>query len=248
MNSIDEKKMGNVLIKRATSREIKFTPNINPYAYGSVIVEFGQTKVHVTATVEENVPPFLKGKGQGWTTAEYSMLPSATHTRNHRERQKVSGRTYEIQRLIGRSLRSAIDLSKLGERSIHIDCDVLVADGGTRTASISGGFVALKLAINRLLKEGKLKNSPLICSVAAVSLGVNSKGEILCDLNYEEDSSCETDLNLVMNNSGNIIEVQATAEKKAFTHNQLMGMLEVGQEAIQTIFEKQNQCFDHGIK
>src|SRR5690606_12966049 len=157
------------LIKRDTPRPIKFTPGINPYAFGSVMAEFGNTKVHITAAVQESVPPFLKGKGQGWVTAEYAMLPSATHTRSDRERKGPSGRTQEIQRLIGRSLRSIIDLTKLGERTIMIDCDVIVADGGTRTTSISGAYVALELAVKKLLQQGLIKESPLRDGLAAIS-------------------------------------------------------------------------------
>ena len=160
------------LIERLDPREVRFTKNINPYAKGSVMAEFGNTKVHITATVEESVPPFLRGKNQGWVTAEYNMLPSSTHTRSHRERGKIGGRTMEIQRLIGRSLRSIIDLNKLGERSITLDCDVLVADGGTRTTSISGAFVALSLAIQELMKEGLLKENPIKEQLAALSVGV----------------------------------------------------------------------------
>src|SRR5690606_23401822 len=180
------------LIKRETPRSVVFTPNINPYAAGSVIAEFGHTKIHITASVQESVPPFLKGKGQGWVTAEYAMLPSATHTRSDRERKGASGRTQEIQRLIGRSLRSIVDLKKLGERSILIDCDVIVADGGTRTASISGAYIALEMAVRKLIKEGLLKENPIKDGLAAISIGINNADEVIADLNYEEDSSCGT--------------------------------------------------------
>jgi ribonuclease PH len=189
---------------RSNPRKIVFTPNINPYAHGSVLVEFGNTKVHVTAIVQEEVPPFLKGQGKGWVTAEYSMLPGATHTRNQRERKSPSSRSLEIQRLIGRSLRAAIDTKLLGERSILIDCDVLVADGGTRTTSVSGGFVALALAIDKLMQDGLLTQNPLKRQIAALSVGISKTGEILADLNYQEDSSCDTDLNIVMTSSGDL--------------------------------------------
>ena len=167
------------LIQRATPRKVSFTTNINPYAAGSVIAEFGQTKVHITATVEENVPPWMRNQGKGWVTAEYNMLPGSTHTRSRRERSKVGGRTYEIQRLIGRSLRAIVDLEKLGERSINIDCDVLVADGGTRTTSISGAYVALALAVKKLQAEGLIKESPLDSQLGAISVGVNTDGKII---------------------------------------------------------------------
>src|SRR5690606_30064331 len=175
------------LIKRDTPRPIKFTPGINPYAAGSVIAEFGNTKVHITASVQESVPPFLKGKGQGWVTAEYAMLPSATHTRSDRERKGASGRTQEIQRLSGRSLRSIVDLKHSGERSILIDCDVIVADGGTRTTSISGAYIALEMAVKKLMKEGLLKETPIKEALAAISIGINKQNEVIADLNYVED-------------------------------------------------------------
>ncbi len=229
-------------IKRTTTRTIKFTPNINPYAHGSVMAEFGNTKIHITASVEESVPPFIKGTGKGWVTAEYSMLPGATHTRGRRDRGgNVSGRTQEIQRLIGRSLRSVIDMSKLGERMITVDCDVIVADGGTRTTSISGGFVALKLAIEKLLKEGKIKENPIIDSVAAISVGISTAGEILVDLNYEEDSSCGVDMNIVMTGSGQMVEVQGTAERGTFTREELNQLLDCAHVALKDVVKKQNE-------
>ncbi|CBW27972.1 putative ribonuclease [Halobacteriovorax marinus SJ] len=229
------------IIERSQPRDIKFTAGINPYAAGSVIAEFGNTKVHITATVEESVPRFLKDKGQGWITAEYSMLPSSTHTRNRRERSKVSGRTQEIQRLIGRSLRAIIDLEKLGERSIQIDCDVLVADGGTRTTSISGAYVALEMAVEKLLESGLIEETPIKEPLAALSVGINSAGKVIADLNYDEDSTCETDMNIVMTKSGKFIEVQGTAEGEAFSRDELNAILECATEAIQSVFKEQEK-------
>lgn len=229
-------------IMRREPRQIKFTTGINPYAQGSVIVEFGNTKVHVTATVEESVPPFLKGKGKGWVTAEYSMLPSATHTRNQRERSKISGRTQEIQRLIGRSMRAIVDLNKLGERTLMVDCDVLLADGGTRTASITGAYVAVMMAVKKLLDDKKLSTSPILNQLAAISVGVNKQGDIIADLNYDEDSSCETDMNVVMTRDGNFIEVQGTAEGSPFSATQLTLLLEAAKDALQVIFKQQDQA------
>jgi ribonuclease PH len=229
------------LIKRSHPRSIKFTNNINPYAHGSVLAEFGNTKVHVTVCVQESVPPFLKGKGTGWITSEYSMLPSSTHSRVDRERKGASGRTQEIQRLIGRSLRSIVDLTKLGERTLMIDCDVLVADGGTRTTSISGAYVALSLAIKKLMKDGLLSVNPLTEQLGAISVGINKNGEIIGDLNYEEDSSCETDMNVVMTSDGNFVEVQGTAEGKPFSSEQLTALLDCAKSCLKTVFEKQNE-------
>ena len=228
------------LIKRDYPRPIKFTPGINPYAAGSVMAEFGHTKVHITAVVQESVPPFLKGKGQGWVTAEYAMLPSATHTRSDRERKGASGRTQEIQRLIGRSLRSIVDLKKLGERSILIDCDVVVADGGTRTTSISGAYIALEMAVRKLLKEGFLKENPIKDGLAAISIGINKNEEVIADLNYEEDSSCETDMNIVMTSSGKFVEVQGTAEGEPFSTEHLNALLSCAQVALKVVIKEQN--------
>ncbi len=230
------------IIERSTPRKVTFTPNINPYAAGSVIAEFGQTKVHITATVESSIPPWLKGKGQGWVTAEYNMLPGSTHTRSHRERSKVGGRTYEIQRLIGRSLRAIVDLEKLGEVSIQVDCDVLVADGGTRTTSISGAYVALSLAIKKLMAEGIVKENPIRTQMAAISVGVSKEGKVLADLNYEEDSSCETDMNIVMTKEGEFIEIQGTAEGHPFSKAHLSGLLEAAETSLQVVFEAQNKA------
>ena len=230
------------IIERSAPREVAFTPNINPYAAGSVIAEFGQTKVYITATVEDSIPPWLKGKGQGWVTAEYNMLPGSTHTRSRRERSKVGGRTYEIQRLIGRSLRAIVDLEKLGEVSIQVDCDVLVADGGTRTTSISGAYVALSLAVKKLMAEGVIKENPIRTQMAAVSCGVNKEGKVIADLNYEEDSSCETDMNIVMTKEGEFIEIQGTAEGHPFSKNHLAGLLEAAETSLEVVFEAQNKA------
>ena len=230
------------LIERSTPRNIQYTINPNPYAKGSVIAECGNTKVYVTVTVDEGVPPFLKGKGEGWLTAEYSMLPSATHSRNKRERNGASGRTQEIQRLIGRSLRSIIDLKKIGERTVQIDCDVIVADGGTRTTSISGAYVALAIAVKKLMADGAIKENPLTEQLAAISVGVTKAGKIIGDLNYEEDSSCETDMNVVMTKSGKFVEVQGTAEGQPFSHEQLMALLECAKNCLDVVFVKQSEA------
>jgi ribonuclease PH len=227
------------LIERTNPRTIKYTINPNPYAKGSVIVECGNTKVYIAVTVEEGVPSFLKGKGEGWLTAEYSMLPSATHSRNKRERNGASGRTQEIQRLIGRSLRSIIDFKKLGERTVQIDCDVMVADGGTRTTSISGAYVALSIAINKLINDGAIKENPILDQLAAISVGIRKDGKIIADLNYDEDSSCDTDMNIVMTKSGKFVEVQGTAEGKPFSHEELMGLLDCAKACMETVFLKQ---------
>ena len=229
------------IIERSIPRDIKFSKNINPYAHGSVIAEFGNTKVHITASVEESVPGFLKGQGQGWVTAEYSMLPSSTHTRSRRERSKVSGRTQEIQRLIGRSLRAMIDLEKLGERSIVIDCDVLVADGGTRTTSISGACIALNLAVKKLMDDGLLTENPITDQIAALSIGISKEGKIIADLNYEEDSSCETDMNLVMTRDGRFIEIQGTAEGSPFSKEQFNAILTCADDAFKSVFTAQDE-------
>jgi ribonuclease PH len=228
-------------IKRENPRSIKFSPNINPYAHGSVIAEFGNTKVHITATVQESVPSFLKGKGQGWLTAEYSMLPGSTHTRSDRERKGASGRTQEIQRLIGRSLRSIVDLKALGERTILVDCDVLVADGGTRTTSISGAYVALEIAVKKLMKDGLLSVNPIKDGLAAISIGINKENEVIADLNYEEDSSCHTDMNVVMTTSGKFVEVQGTAEGEPFTLNQLQDLITCAQKALVVVTAAQQE-------
>ena len=233
------------LIKRDSPRPIKFTPNINPYAAGSVMADFGNTKVHITASVQESVPSFLKGKGQGWVTAEYSMLPSSTHTRSDRERKGPSGRTQEIQRLIGRALRSIVDLNKLGERSILIDCDVIVADGGTRTTSISGAYIALEMAVRKLMKVGLLKENPIKDGLAAISIGINKNDEVIADLNYEEDSSCGTDMNIVMTASGKFVEVQGTAEGEPFSMEHLQALLDCAKIALKVVIKEQNAVLEN---
>lgn len=217
--------------KRDQLREIAITTNVNKYAEGSCIIEFGNTKVLCTASVEEKIPPFLRGKKQGWLTAEYSMLPRATHERNQRDvyRNSANGRTLEISRLIGRSLRAVVDLDKLGERQIIVDCDVLQADGGTRCAAITGGFVALQLAVNKLLSNRVLDKSPIISSVCAVSCGIY-KGMSVVDLDYIEDSNCDTDINFVLA-GGKIIEVQGTAEKEPFSFGELKEMYQLAENA-----------------
>jgi len=207
-----------------------------------VLVEFGDTRVICTASVEESVPNFLRGKGTGWVTAEYSMLPRATHTRSSREaaKGKQSGRTLEIQRLIGRSLRAVTDMAKLGERTIYIDCDVIQADGGTRTASITGAWVALADAVNTLLKQGRISQNPLKEAVAAVSVGI-LEGEALLDLDYPEDSAAEVDMNFVMTSSGRFVEVQGTAEAEPFTIAQMDAMRSLAMSGISRLFEIQQE-------
>ncbi len=224
-------------------REIKFTRNYTCHAEGSVLIEFGNTKVICTASVEESVPPFLKGKGEGWVTAEYSMLPRATHTRNKRDstQGKPNARAQEIQRLIGRSLRGIVDLKALGERQILIDCDVIQADGGTRTASITGAYVALYDAINDLITRGKLTVSPLLEAVAAISVGIY-QGTAVLDLDYAEDSNCDTDMNVVMTASGKLIEIQGTAENGAFDRLALNQMLDLAELGIKQLIQFQLQA------
>ena len=221
-------------------RSISITPHFLPHADGSVLIACGNTKVICTASIDESVPPFLRGKNQGWVTAEYGMLPASTASRMRREaaQGKQSGRTQEIQRLIGRSLRAAVDLSQLGERQILIDCDVIQADGGTRTASITGAYVALHLAIGKLLAAGKLAHNPIREAVAAVSLGIVG-GVPLLDLDYPEDSGCDSDINLVMTASGNIIEIQGTAEGAAFSPAALTQLLVLGQKGIAELLQHQ---------
>jgi ribonuclease PH len=214
-------------------RTVTLETGVNRYAEGSCLVTFGHTKVLVTASVEESVPPFLRGRGQGWVTAEYGMLPRATHTRGRREaaQGKQSGRTQEIQRLIGRSMRAVIDMKALGERQISIDCDVIQADGGTRTASITGAWVALRQAINYLLAEGVLTKDPIIDQVAAISCGVHQDVPVL-DLDYEEDSSAEADANFVLTGSGDIVEIQATGEKRGFTRAEFEALFALAEKGI----------------
>ena len=224
-------------------RSISFERHYTKHAEGSVLVSFGDTKVLCTASVESGVPRWLKGKGKGWITAEYGMLPRATNTRNQREaaRGKQSGRTQEIQRLIGRSLRAMVDLKKLGENTITIDCDVIQADGGTRTAAITGAAVALVDAMNVLLNNKKIKQDPLKGLVAAISVGMY-QDEVLLDLCYEEDSNCQTDLNVVMTQAGEFIEIQGTAEEKPFTRQQSNAMLELAEKGIAELIQKQQQA------
>ncbi|TVP89815.1 MAG: ribonuclease PH [Thioalkalivibrio sp.] len=224
-------------------RPVRFTRHFTRHAEGSVLVEFGDTRVLCTATVETRVPPFLKGKGRGWVTAEYAMLPRATHDRMVREsaRGKQGGRTLEIQRLVGRALRAVVDLEAMGERQIIVDCDVLQADGGTRTAAISGGYVALCDAVTRCLKTGVLKRNPLHGQLAAVSVGI-FQGLPVLDLDYAEDSQAETDMNLVMNEAGGVIEIQGTAEGHAFRRDELDAMLELGEKGIREIILQQREA------
>ncbi len=219
-------------------RETKITPNVSPYAEGSALIEIGNTKVICTASVEERVPPFLRNKGIGWVTAEYAMLPRATHTRTNRETLRPSGRTQEIQRLIGRSLRAVVDTSLLGERQIMIDCDVLQADGGTRCASITGACVALALAIKKLLIEGKIRRNPILSEVAAVSVGIIN-GEAVLDLCYDEDSTAEVDMNVICTGTGKFIEVQGTAEREPFNREQMNAMLDLAEKGIGQLFTLQ---------
>ena len=224
-------------------RNVTITRHYTKHAEGSVLVEFGDTKVLCTASVEEKVPGFLRGKNEGWVTAEYGMLPRSTGSRMGREaaRGKQSGRTMEIQRLIGRSLRAAVDLKALGERSITIDCDVIQADGGTRTASITGAFVALQDAINFLIKKKKIKKNPLHGQIASVSVGIY-KGTPVLDLDYDEDSNAETDMNVVMNDLGAYIELQGTAEGHAFRPEELQAMLTLASDGIKTLMQNQREA------
>ncbi len=226
-------------------RHVQFTRNFTRHAEGSVLTEFGDTKVICTASVEDRVPPFLKGKGSGWLTAEYGMLPRATNTRSRREvtAGKQSGRSMEIQRLIGRSLRAIVDLEALGERTITIDCDVIQADGGTRTASISGAYVAVHDAISSLLKSKAIKKSPLHGQVGAISVGIYN-GQPVLDLDYAEDSNAETDMNVVMNDGGGFIEVQGTAEGHAFRDDELQSMLALARKGIDEIVIAQRKALE----
>ena len=221
-------------------RPVRITRGFTRHAEGSVLVEFGDTRVLCTASVEETVPGFLRGKGQGWLTAEYGMLPRATHTRSAREaaKGKQSGRTQESQRLIGRSLRAVVDLAELGERQITIDCDVLQADGGTRTAAITGACVAVRDALDKLVADGKLATNPMIDFVAAVSVGIY-KGTPVLDLDYDEDSDCDTDMNVVMTGAGGLIEVQGTAEGAAFSRTELNALLDLAEAGIGRLTELQ---------
>ena len=221
-------------------RTVQITRNFTRHAEGSVLIEMGDTRVLCTASVEENVPPFLRGKGQGWVTAEYGMLPRSTHTRSAREaaKGKQTGRTQEIQRLIGRSLRAVTDLKALGERQITLDCDVLQADGGTRCASITGAWIALYEACDKLVQAGKLPANPVRDHVAAVSVGIY-KGSPVLDLDYPEDSGCDTDMNVVMNDAGHFIELQGTAEGDAFDRATMNRLLDLADAGIRELIAKQ---------
>jgi ribonuclease PH len=225
------------------TREVTLETGVNRYAEGSCLISFGHTKVLVTATVEESVPGWMRNKGAGWVTAEYGMLPRATHTRGRREaaQGKQSGRTQEIQRLIGRSLRAVVDLKALGERQISLDCDVIQADGGTRTAAITGAWVALRLAINYLLAEGVLKTDPILDQVAAVSCGVFKDLPVL-DLDYEEDSQAEADSNFVLTGAGDIVEIQATGEKRGFSRGEFEQLFALAEKGIGELFVIQREA------
>ena len=219
-------------------RNVKITPNISPYAEGSALIEVGGTKVICTASVEDRVPMFMRNKGLGWVTAEYSMLPRATNTRTQRESQRPSGRTQEIQRLIGRSLRAVVDNKMLGERQIYLDCDVIQADGGTRCASITGAYVALALACRKLVNTNIIKQNPILSEVAAVSVGIIENTPIL-DLAYAEDSTAEVDMNIVCTGTGKFIEIQGTAEQEPFSREQMDEMLKLAEVGINKLFEIQ---------
>jgi ribonuclease PH len=221
-------------------RSVSFETGVNRYAEGSCLVSFGHTRVLVTASLEEGVPPFMRGRGQGWVTAEYGMLPRATHTRGRREaaQGKQSGRTQEIQRLVGRSLRAIIDPKALGERQITLDCDVVQADGGTRTAAITGGWVALKLATRRLVAEGLVAKEPVLDHVAAISCGLY-QGLPVLDLDYEEDSQAEADANFVLTGSGDIVEIQATGEKRGFSRSEFEALFGLAREGVEHLVEMQ---------
>ena len=224
-------------------RPVRITRGYTIHAEGSVLIEFGNTKVLCTASVEEKVPPHKRGSGEGWVTAEYGMLPRATHTRSDREaaKGKQNGRTQEIQRLIGRSLRAVFDLKRLGERTIQLDCDVLQADGGTRTAAITGAFVAAQDAVNGLLASGKITESPIVSAVAAISVGI-VQGTPLLDLEYTEDSACDTDMNVVMTGAGHFVEVQGTAEGVAFSRAEMDSLLTLAEQGITTLMQLQQEA------
>lgn len=229
-------------------RAIKITRNFTRHAAGSVLIEMGDTQVLCTASIENRCPPWLKGTGSGWVTAEYGMLPGATHTRARREAAagKQSGRTQEIQRLIGRSLRAAVDLDALGERTITLDCDVLQADGGTRTASITGAYVALCDAVQQLSEQRKIKQNPIHGQIAAISVGI-VKGEAVLDLDYAEDSTAETDMNVVMNEAGGFIEIQGTAEGHAFRSEELQSMLDLASQGIEALTNAQRESLKSSV-
>ena len=224
-------------------REVTIIRHFTKHAEGSVLISFGQTQVLCNASVLDRVPPHQKGSGQGWVTAEYGMLPRSTHTRSDREatKGKQSGRTQEIQRLIGRALRSVFDLNLLGERTIHLDCDVIQADGGTRTAAITGAFVAARDAINGLLASGALSKDPILDHIAAISVGIY-QGHPVADLDYDEDSNCDTDMNIVMTGKGGIVEIQGTAEGASFSRDELIQLLDLGQHAIGQLIVLQHEA------
>jgi ribonuclease PH len=224
-------------------RNTKITPNISPYAEGSALIEVGGTKVICTASVEEKVPMFLRNKGVGWVTAEYAMLPRATNTRTQRETMRPSGRTQEIQRLIGRSLRAVVDTNLLGERQIYLDCDVIQADGGTRCASITGAYVALALACRRLVKNSVIKTNPVLSEVAAVSVGI-IEGTTILDLAYAEDSTAEVDMNVVCTGAGKFIELQGTAEREPFSRQQMDEMVALAELGVNRLFEIQRAALN----
>ncbi len=231
------------------ARPILIETHVNRYAEGSVLIRYGNTHVLCTASIEEEVPQWMRGKGRGWITAEYSMLPRATHTRTKRDREKVSGRTQEIQRLIGRALRAMVDLKALGERSILVDCDVLQADGGTRTASITGACVAVALAVQNWIQKGKIQasagwQSVVNNTVSAISVGIQG-GKVLVDLDYSEDSTCEVDMNFVITGSGQFVEVQGTAEGKAFSQEDLQAMTEAAIQTCRLITEIQQKVLQN---
>lgn len=227
-------------------RPVRITRHYTMHAEGSVLIEFGNTKVLCTASVEERVPPHKRGSGEGWVTAEYGMLPRATHSRSDREaaKGKQSGRTQEIQRLIGRSLRAVFDLKKLGERTIQLDCDVIQADGGTRTAAITGAFVAAQDAVNGLLASGKIAESPITAQVAAISVGI-VEGTPLLDLEYVEDSACDTDMNVVMTGAGHFVEVQGTAEGVAFSRAEMDALLSLAEKGVTELMQMQTAALSN---
>lgn len=222
-------------------RKTKITPNISPYAEGSALIEVGGTKVLCMASIDESTPRWLRNQGKGWVTAEYAMLPRSTHTRMRRENMRPAGRTMEIQRLIGRSLRAIVDMKKLGERQIYVDCDVIQADGGTRCASITGAYVALSLACRKLVSTGKISTSPIISEVAAVSVGI-VEGIPISDLKYEEDSSADVDMNVVCTGTGKFIEIQGTAEQEPFDRDQMDQLLVLAEKGVNELFQIQRQA------
>ncbi|QFY85726.1 ribonuclease PH [Bacillus subtilis] len=230
-------------------RPITFDLDFISHPEGSVLITAGNTKVICNASVEDRVPPFLRGGGKGWITAEYSMLPRATNQRTIREssKGKISGRTMEIQRLIGRALRAVVDLEKLGERTIWIDCDVIQADGGTRTASITGAFLAMAIAIGKLIKAGTIKTNPITDFLAAISVGIDKEQGILLDLNYEEDSSAEVDMNVIMTGSGRFVELQGTGEEATFSREDLIGLLGLAEKGIQELIDKQKEVLGDSL-